>query len=360
MHPIRLAPGRAFLPGAEIDLPIRDRYGSGMSRRTVCFLLILVGVVALPFRAPAPLVYQPGQGWTYEPVGGEGAWQRTRAKDQLDVAQTAFDKKDYALASKAAHRLVQNWPLSDYAPRGEYLLGRCYELRGQDEKAFNEYQKLLEKYPKIDNYQEVLARQFAICNRFLAGEWFKLWGYIPFFASMDKTVTMYEKLIKNGPYSEVAPQAQMNIGEAREKQTRLFNDKEPFIEAAKAYELAADRYHDRPQIAADAMYKEGLAYEKQARTAEYDQSTSAQAIATFTDFMTIYPNDGRVKDGQKIIESLKSEQARGNYEIARFYEKRHRWNGALIYYNEVVTQDPNSPYAAPSLQRIAELKKLVR
>ncbi len=177
---------------------------------------------------------------------------------------------------------------------------------------------------------------------------------------MDKTVTMYEKLIKNGPYSEVAPQAQMNIGEAREKQTRLFNDKEPFIEAAKAYELAADRYHDRPQIAADAMYKEGLAYEKQARTAEYDQSTSAQAIATFTDFMTIYPNDGRVKDGQKIIESLKSEQARGNYEIARFYEKRHRWNGALIYYNEVVTQDPNSPYAAPSLQRIAELKKLVR
>ncbi len=132
--------------------------------------MILVGVVALPFRAPAPLVYQPGQGWTYEPVGGEGAWQRTRAKDQLDVAQTAFDKKDYALASKAAHRLVQNWPLSDYAPRGEYLLGRCYELRGQDEKAFNEYQKLLEKYPKIDNYQEVLARQFAICNRFLAGE----------------------------------------------------------------------------------------------------------------------------------------------------------------------------------------------
>jgi outer membrane protein assembly factor BamD (BamD/ComL family) len=330
-----------------------------MRRWCVCALLT-AAVAAFPTRAPAPLVYTPGEGFTYEPVGGGGAWRRAHARDQLDVAQTAFDKQDFALAMKAAKRVVANWPISDYAPNAQYLIARCYEQDKQDEKAFKAYQTLLEKYPKVANYDEVLQRQFAICNRFLAGEWFKLWGYVPFFPSMDKTVTMYEKLIKNGPYSDVAPHAQLNIGAAREKQSRFLNDQEPYIEAAKAYELAADRYHDRPQIAADATFKEGLAYQKQARTAEYDQSAAQQAIDTFVDFMTLFPDDSRVKQAEAAITALQTVRARGNFMIAKFYESGHHWEGARTFYNEVVQKDPNSPYAAPSLQRIAELNKLIQ
>ncbi|HWF18941.1 MAG TPA: outer membrane protein assembly factor BamD [Verrucomicrobiae bacterium] len=329
-----------------------------MKQRRLILCLVLLCTLGLPFRSPAPLIYTPGEGWTYEPAGGEGQWRKVRAKDQLDVAQKAFDAKDYGLAKKAAERVVTGWPFSDYAPQGQYLLARCSEQLGQDEKAFREYQKLLEKYPKIPNYEDVLQRQFLICNKFLNGERFKLWGYVPTFPSMDKTVTMYEKVIKNGPYSDVAAQSQMNIGTAREKQSRYFNDNEPYEQAAKAYELAADRYHDHPKFAADALYKAGLAYQKQASTAEYDQSTAGQAIATFQEFMTLYPNDPRVLNGEKIIASLKTEQARGNFETAKFYEFNHRWKSALIYYNEVVIKDPNSPYAETAKKRITALKKL--
>jgi outer membrane protein assembly factor BamD len=321
-----------------------------MKCRLIRPLLILVCLVAFPYRSPAPLIYRPGEGWTYEPVGGGGKWQRARAKEQLDVAQAAFDKKDYALALKAARRVVRVWPLSDYGPQAQYLVGRCYEAKGQDEKAFNQYQQVLEKQPKIANYQEILQRQFDIANKYLGGKWFKLWGYIPIFPSMEKTSDMYGKIVKNGPYSDVAPQAQLDIGAAREKQ-------KDFSLAAKAYEMAADRYNDRPKVAADALYREGLAYRKQAQTAEYDQSTAGQAIATLTDFITLYPEDSRVPDAQKVIASLKTEQARGNFEIAKFYEKYQKWSGALIYYNEVLLRDPNSPYAAQARQRIDELKR---
>src|SRR6516164_1577765 len=142
-----------------------------MNRRFFVTLLVLVFVLAFPFRSPAPLIYRPGEGWTYEPVGGEGKWQRTRAKEQLDVAQKAFDQHDYSLALKASRRVVRVWPLSDYAPPAQYLVGRCYEAKGQDEKAFREYQKVLEKQPKIGNYEEILQRQFAIANKYLAGKW---------------------------------------------------------------------------------------------------------------------------------------------------------------------------------------------
>lgn len=320
-----------------------------MKRWIVRLAIFVLCWFALPREAPAPLVYRAGEGWTYEPIGG-GKWTRTRAKDQLEVAQTAFDQKDYSLALKAARRTVRVWPLSDYAPQAQYLVGRCYEAKRQDERAFKEYQKVLEKYPKIPNYDEILHRQYEIANRYLGGQWFKLWGHIPFFPSMEKTSAMYEKVIRNGPYSEVAAQAQMSIGTAREKQS-------DYPLAVKAYERAADKYHDQKNVGADALYKAGLAYRKQAKAAEYDQSVAGQAIATFTDFMTLHPGDPRVPEAQKIVQELKTEQARGSVEIARFYEKKKLWQGALVYYNEAVSKDPNSSYAQEAKRRIEEINK---
>ena len=342
------------LPADQLDLPSAHGYRARMNRRSICLLLIAVFWLAFPFLSPAPLIYRPGEGWTYEPVGGEGKWIQPRAKDQLEVAQAAFDKKAYGLALKAARRVVRVWSLSDYAPQAQYLVGRCYQAKGQEERAFKEYQSLLEKHPKVVNYQEILQRQYEISNLYLAGKWFKLWNYVPvpawISAAMDRTAEMYAKIVKNGPYSEVGPQAQLKIGAAREKQSN-------YSMAVKAYELAADRYHDRPQIAADAIYRAGLARQQEAQSAEYDQGAAGQAIAMFTDFIALYPNDPRVPQAQKIIAALKSEQARGSFETAKFYERYKKWNGALVYYNEVLVQDPNSPYAAAARQRLDELKR---
>jgi outer membrane protein assembly factor BamD (BamD/ComL family) len=324
-----------------------------MNRRFVFLILLSASLVLIPFRSPAPWIYTPGEGWHYEEVGEQGKWQRTRAKDQLIVAQDALDKKDYSLALRAARRVVRVWPLADFAPQAQFIVGQCYEAQGFDERAFKEYQRLIDQYPRAINFDDVLKRQYEIANRYLNGQWFRLWNYIPFFPSMEKTAGLYEKIVKNGPYSEIAPEAQMKIGEAREKQSN-------FPLAAKAYELAADRYNDRARIAADALFKEGLAYHKQAATAEYDQNTAAQAIALFTDFITLYPNDARVADAQKVIGSLRMEQARGSFEIAKYYESNHKWLGARVYYNEVVSLllgEPNSPYAVQARERLDELNK---
>lgn len=323
-----------------------------MSRRSACLLLVSA-LLLLPYRSPAPFIYTPGVGWTYEPVGGEPGWRRGKAKDQLIVAQEGFDKKEYGLALKAARYLVRTWPLSDYAPQAQYLIGRCDEERGFDERAFKAYQKLLETYPKSVNYEEVVERQFEIASRFLGGKRFKLWGYIPFFPSMDKTAELFEKVVKNGPYSDLAPKAQLSIGQAREKQSH-------YPEAVKAYERAADRYNDRPKIAAEALFRQGNAYYRQAARAEYDQNTTVLAIATFGDFMDLFPADPRVPEAQKMIATLKTEQARGNFENAAYYERHGKWQAAAIYYNEVVRlllNEPGSPYAVQAREHIDAINR---
>lgn len=328
-----------------------------MNRRLAQVILLALFVVGFPLESWAPLVYRPGEGWVYETPGREGKWTRTRAKDQLDVAQQAFLKKDYSLALKAARRTVKVWPLSDSAPQAQYLQGRCYQAKGQLEKAFKAYQALLEKYPKIENYQEVVERQFDIANEFLAGRWFRLLGYLPFFPSMDRTAGLLEKVIKNGPFSPVAARAQLNVGAAREKQSSWLNRVNCFKEAVLAYEKAADRYHDNPVAASEALFKTGRAYYKQASKADYDQSVAGKAIATFGDFLTLYPDDPRGPEARQMMTRLKTEQARGAYSVARYYEKRRKWKAALIYYNEATIKDPESSYAQVAKQRMETIKR---
>ena len=324
-----------------------------MNRLSARVALVLLALFLFPYRSPAPLVYRPGEGWSYEMAGAKGKsdWHKQRAKDQLDVSQQAFNTRQYRLALKSSLRVIQIWPLSDYAPQAQYLIGRCYEARKMDEKAFNAYQTMLNKYPKAVNSDEVQGRQFAIAVRFLHGQWFKLWGYIPFFPSMDKTADMFEKIVSYGPYGPMGPPSQMNIGTAREKE-------KDYPAAVKAYERAADRYSDQPKVAVEAQFKAAMAYYKQARKADYDQSIAGQAIATFTDFMALYPDDPRVSNARGIITTLKSVQAAGNFNIAAYYEKQKRWEGALIYYNEVLIADAGSPLANQARLRIDRLKRL--
>ena len=320
-----------------------------MNFRLELWMLVAMVLVLLPSRSPAPLTYVPGEGWYYEAYGSTGTWQRARAREQLEVADQAFTNKNFSVTLRAAHRVLRVWPQSDYAPRAAYLVGRCLEADHKSEAAFNAYQNIIEQYPKSGQYNEVLWRQYEIANRFLGGEWFKLWNTIPLYTSMDETAKLYGKIVANGPYSEVAPHAQLRIGAAREKQ-------QSYAEAVKAYSTASDRYHDQPTIAADAMYRAGVAWEKQAESAEYDQSAAAQAIAAYTDFMTYYPDDKRVAAAQKAIVKLKAEQVRGSFQIAQFYEKNHKWAGAVVYYNAVLQLDANSLLAAQARQHIEVLK----
>ena len=100
-----------------------------------------------------------------------------------------------------------------------------------------------------------------------------------------------------------------------------------------------------------------MAYNKQAKKADYDQSIAGQAIATFTDFMALYPDDPRVADATRIITSLRTVEAQGNFRIAQYYEKQKKVDGALVYYNEVLLSDAGSPLAIQARQRIDNLKK---
>ncbi|MDP6794057.1 MAG: outer membrane protein assembly factor BamD [Verrucomicrobiota bacterium] len=332
-----------------------------MQRWTCPLLLVAVIFFSWPNRTPAPIIYRPGEGWSYERIGGGGSWRRTSAKDQLAVAKEAFAAEDWKTAFKAARRMVADWPLSDYAPEAQLLLAQTCEKRGDDERAFSEYRNLLRFYPQQVNFEEVQARQFDIATRFLSGQRYKLWGRIPLYRSMSKTTAMFQNIVNIGPFSAVAPKAQMNIGQAWVKKARGFqisqNERHKnYRYAVEAFSKVADKYHDRPGIAAEGLFAAAAAYEQQSLDAEYDQGVTRKAIDSYSDFIALYPNEEQVPAARERIKAMKVEQARGSLKIARYYEKKGKLAGANVYYNEVKDLAPDTEYAEVALQKIAELQ----
>jgi outer membrane protein assembly factor BamD len=158
--------------------------------------------------------------------------------------------------------------------------------------------------------------------------------------------------VKNGPYSSVGPQAQYNIGATYERQ-------KDDISAVHAYEKILERYPNTP-IAEKAQFQIGWAYHIEAQRAEYDQNNANLAIGAFSDYLVKYPGSERAEEAQRLRSELKGEQSQGLLQIGRYYEKNKNFRAAMIYYNQVIEQNPRSEWANTAQKKLAMISPLAR
>ena len=304
----------------------------------------------------AELVWRPGEGWSDE-SGGEISASSSR--DQLEMAHKLEAQGQRDDAMKAYKGLLRRWPLSYFAPEAQFRLGKIQEDEADYPDSFKSFQTMVKKYPSSDYFEQGLGEQYRIANLYLAGEPQRIWK-IPVGPSMDKTVDMYNQIIKNAPYGTYAAQSQFKIGLAREQQRK-------FTDAVDAYQKVLDNY-PTSAVASNAQYQIGYAWMRAASSANYDQSAARKAIDAFQDYLVRYPDSDKAAQAQDDIQKLGHEQTQGAYNIAQFYEHSHPTDttprsallrAAYIYYNEVVREDPNSAQAQLAKKRIQELRPVV-
>ncbi len=305
-------------------------------------IVALMIVCATP--SPAPLIYRPGEGWE---VQGEDTVEGT-SKQQHEKGEKYERENKFDEAANAYRLIPKTWPLSPNAPEGQYRFGVMMYKLFDFQRSFKEFQKCLEKYPETEHFDEILKYQYDIACLFLAGERQKIWR-IPTFPSMDKTVEMFQQVIKNGPYSDVAPMSQLMIGFAREKQHQ-------WTDAVKAYQEVVRRY-PKSDLADDAQFQIGYAYMMASREADYDQTATNRAITGFRDYITKYPKSEKIEQARDNISRLQMEQARGIWSIAEFYDREKNSDAALIYYNSLIQKFPNSDLAKRAYKRVEAIKK---
>lgn len=314
----------------------------------VLTLSIAAACVWLPNESSAAVVYRSNEGWSVE--GDESSKIEGSAAEQMKKAETYEAEGNTSAALNAYRGLVKRYGLSVLAPKAQHKIGVLLERSGQYEKAFDAYDTYLTKYPRGDDFDTVVESMFKISRLFLEGEKKRLLG-VPIAASMDRARGMAESIVKRAPFSKWAPLAQFNVGQTLEKQGK-------YDEAILAYQQVVARYPNDP-IADDAQYQIGFVRLREHREGSYDRASASKARESFEDFINRYPESEKVAQARENIKTLEGSATKGSLDIAKFYDKTKQYRAAVIYYNDVLQQQPGSPESEYAKQRIAALKNQV-
>lgn len=318
-------------------------------RKAHALLLFAAGASLLPcHRAAAAIDYTPGTGWTTEDAAGQSAAEAT-ASAQLVKAQALEKAGDYKQAMIAYYALARKFPRSGAAEDAQLKAGDMAVLSGDYDRGYALYNEYLTKYPKGDGFDDALQGMYGIGQKFLDGARRQLFG-VKTFPSMARAQQIFESIVKIAPFSKWAPLAQFYAGQALEKQSRQ-------DDAIAAYEEVISRYPTNP-TAADAQYQIGYVYLVESRTA-YDRSAASKAQDAFEDFLARYPSSEKAPQAQDNLKTLQSRENSNAVQIAEYYDKKKNYKAAVIYYNEVIKEQPGSPEARKAEDRINALKAKV-
>ena len=310
--------------------------------------LVVALFCGLFFAADGAVVFRPGEKAKYVPPGEEQL--SGDAAELFDIGQKAEKDNNPKRAIRAYRQLVRKYPKDALAGGSAFRAATLLEKTHDFLEAATAYRVVVVNYPTSPHFNEAIEGQFRIGELYLAGKKLKLLG-IPLATSMDRAVDIFASIIRTAPYGKYTARAQFDIGLAREKQGA--NDA-----AIQAYQAVIDKFPNDP-VAADAQYQIGYIWWTAAKGGTRDIAATNNAKVAFQDYLFRYPNSEKAAQARSNLQKLEHKSTSTSFDVARFYDKQKAYRAAVIYYNEVIRQQPGSAESERAKKRIEELRAKV-
>jgi outer membrane protein assembly factor BamD len=310
-------------------------------------ILLLPVLICLALAKPAvgSVIFKPGEKARYRAPGEEE--MSGNAQELFSKAQEAERNGNISRAIKAYRMLVRRHPKDTLAPGSLYRMAQLQEQSHEYLKAAQNYDILVEKFPKTERFDESIEAMFRIGEMYLAGRKVKILG-IPFKASMDEAANIFAAIARAAPFGKYTARALFDTGRAREKQGNSES-------ALVSYQNVVEKFPNDP-LAADAQYQIGYIWSQATRSGTYDPNAATKAKTGYEDFLYRHPNSEKAAQARENLKTLEHKQTSTAFEIARFYDKQKHYRAAAIYYNDVIRQQPDSREGDRAKKRISELR----
>ncbi len=312
-----------------------------MTKRFVAFFLF-VGLFFFALPAEAYWMWSPDLGKWINPKNAA----KDTPEEQYSWALEFFNKKDWDRAIEEFDKLPAAFPNSRLAAEGVYYAGQSWEEKSDLAKAGDSYQKLIDRYPYSDRIKDAVRREFDIANKFASGEKMKLLG-IPVLSGQEKAIELYKHIVKNAPFGSFGDQAQFKLGEVYKLQGS-------FEEAQKAFQALVDEYPSS-ELVAQARYQIAYCSMQASKQSQYNDEYAQRAIDEFEGFKNTFPSDKQTVEADEAIKVLRNKKAQTSYETAVFYDGQKKFSSAKVYYQEIVTKYPESPFTERAKKRVDEI-----
>src|SRR5437867_4543978 len=309
------------------------------------FLVLAAAALLLPKPGRASVIFKPGQKAKYVAPGEEEL--SGNAAELFQIAQTAEKEANPKRALRAYKTLIKHHPKDSLAPSALYRAAQLQEQLHDYTPAADSFRELVEKYPTSPYFEDAIEAQFRIGELYLNGKKLKVLG-MSIASSLDRAVTIFANVVRTAPYGKYTARAQFDIGRAREKQGA--NDA-----ALQAYQAVMDKFPNEP-VAVDAQYQIGYIWFTAAQTGTKDAAAATNAKTAFQDFLFHYPKSEKAAQARADLDILEHKQTATSYKVAKFYDKQKYYRAAVIYYNEVIRQQPGSEESNEAKKRIDQLR----
>ncbi|HJT82506.1 MAG TPA: outer membrane protein assembly factor BamD [Chthoniobacterales bacterium] len=319
-----------------------------MNARLAVLILTVTAAVFFTAGAGAAVVFGPGSKAKYVAPGEEE--MSGTAAELFHIGQEAEKRGDLKRAIKAYKGIVRRHEKGALAPGAAFRAAELYERLHDYSNASGSYNYLVLKYPSSPYFDDAIEGLFRIGEAYLNGKKTKILG-ISMGSSVDRSIEIFANIIRTAPYGKYTARAQFDIGLAREKQKVT-------DAAISAYQAVVEKFpNDR--LAPSAQYQIGYLWMNVAKAGTQDIDATAKARTAFEDFLFRYPNNEKAAQARAYLEFLSRKQTTSAFDIAKYYDKQKHYRAAVIYYNEVIRQQPGSTESERAKKRIDQIRAKV-
>ena len=149
----------------------------------------------------------------------------------------------------------------------------------------------------------------------------------------QKAVELLQRVIDDYPYSELATEAELKIGDIRFDQTR-------YEEAQSYYQDFVEAHPKNPRVPY-ALYRNGLSYFKQIRDPDRDQKPTADAITQFEVVLDQHPDSEYAGPAREKLRECKDQLAQRDARVANYYYREGLCHAAIRRYEQALEQYPD-------------------
>ena len=264
----------------------------------------------------------------------ENAGQTASSLFQQGV--TAYETGDYSGALKLFRKMQEDFPRSARAVRGWEYIALCENKLGDPYAAFEAYQQIFDNHKEFTRMDVIIRNQMRIGSHYLE------------YKRYSVAEKIFSQILENAPFGNDAALAHYSLG-----MTEYYLKK--FGAARESFEAVLQNF-PTSQLVDDSAFMLGIVDSAAAVEADYDQTSTDRAIASFRNYIREFPTADRVGDAQQHIRALRDRKAQSLYDQAYYYDYSGHAKSAIMHYELLVSEYPDTDCADKAKMRLAALK----
>ena len=257
----------------------------------------------------------------------------------------------------------KNWAAGDYFMAAKLYadspdlkrqaLEAAADAYGKADQKYRQYsclKELSEAFPGQIDFPANVKKQFEIGTAFARGHRDVVLSWLPWIKNENKSVEIYENVLKLAPFADFAPSLKLNLG-------KVYLETEQIPKALNTFRDVIRQHPGSPEDKYARFELANALVHLSTRGGDGDGVYALEAEEVLRQTLEKYPSDPETKWIRQSIQENEDIRAKRLYEIAEFYLSRKNPETAKRYFHDLMARYPASTQSKSAIEHLKKLEE---